>query len=152
MLVFLVLERFLGIPADALLMKNLTFYFGHTLINVAMYQGGAVVYELMPEYTGVPWKTSKPMVYGWNAVMVLVMFAFFHHLYMDFVQPHPVQMRGQIASYGSAVPAAVVTILWLLAYVYRRNVRWTLASGLMFFGTMGWAMAEWQLLSIPLSP
>lgn len=45
LLVFLVLERFLGIPADALLMKNLTFYFGHTLINVAMYQGVAIVYE-----------------------------------------------------------------------------------------------------------
>lgn len=140
LLVFLVLERFLGIPADPLLMKNLTFYFGHTLINVAMYQGVAIVYELIPGYTGVPWKTAKPMVYGWNAVMVLVMFAFFHHLYMDFVQPRPVQILGQIASYGSAVPAAVVTILGLLAYVYRRRVHWTLASGMMFLGTMGWAI------------
>jgi cytochrome c oxidase subunit 1 len=80
------------------------------------------------------------MVIGWNAVMVLVMFAFFHHLYMDFVQPRTVQVIGQIASYSSALPAAVVTILGLLAYVYRRKVRWTLASALMFVGTMGWAI------------
>jgi len=140
LLVFLGLERLLGIPADPLLMKNLTFYFGHTLINVAMYQGVAIIYELFPRYTGLPWKTAKPMVIGWNAVMVLVMFAFFHHLYMDFVQPRAVQVIGQIASYSSALPAAVVTILGLLAQVYHRKVRWTLASVLMFAGTMGWAI------------
>jgi len=40
-----------GAASDALLMKNLTFYFGHMLVNITMYFGVAMVYEIMPAYT-----------------------------------------------------------------------------------------------------
>ena len=41
-----------GFTNDALLIKNLTFYFGHMLVNITMYFGVAMVYEIMPAYTG----------------------------------------------------------------------------------------------------
>ncbi len=134
------LEILTGTASDALLMKNLTFFFGHTLVNLAMYLGVAVVYEILPEYAGRPWKTNKIVVVSWNMVLLIVLVAYFHHLYMDFVQPGILQYIGQVASYASAIPAAVVTIFGALLLVYRSRMRWNLASLLFFLGLVGWAI------------
>ncbi len=140
MLALMLMHRFSGSMVDPLLVKNLTFFFGHTLVNLAMYQGIGFLYDKLPHYTGQPWKTSTPMVLAWNVVLFLLLAAYGHHLYMDFSQPRWLQVLGQVASYGVSIPAAVVTLLGTLAQVHRRQVRWTIASSLMFWGTMGWAI------------
>lgn len=129
-----------GFTNDALLIKNLTFYFGHMLVNITMYFGVAMVYEIMPAYTGRPWKTNTLVAASWNLVLLLVMFAYLHHLYMDFAQPQWLQIVGQASSYLISVPAAVVTIFSTLALVYGANTRWTLPSILLYLGVMGWAI------------
>jgi cytochrome c oxidase subunit 1 len=140
-LVLLAVERLgSGSVNDALLMKNLTFYFGHMLVNITMYYGVAMVYELLPGYGTRPWKTNWLVALAWNAVLFLVMFAYFHHLYMDFVQPRWLQFLGQISSYLISVPAAVVTIFSALVLVYGARMRWTLSSLLLYLGVMGWAI------------
>ena len=125
---------------DALLLKNMVFLWGHTLVNITMYLGLAVVYELLPEYTGRPWKTNSVVAVAWNLVLVLVLFAFFHHLYMDFAQPQWLQVAGQLSSYLISVPAAVVTIFSTLVLVYGSTMRWKLPSVMLYLGVMGWAI------------
>ena len=129
-----------GYTNDALLIKNLTFYFGHMLVNITMYFGVAMVYEIMPAYTGRPWKSNALVAASWNLVLLLVMFAYLHHLYMDFAQPQWLQVTGQLASYLISVPAAVVTIFSTLALVYGANMRWKLPSLMLYLGVMGWAI------------
>ena len=129
-----------GYSNDALLMKNLTFFFGHIITNITMYLGVGVVYELLPGYAGRPWKLSKALAWAWNTVLLLVVLAYAHHLYMDFAQPRVLQDTGQIVSYFLSVPAAVVSIFGGLALVYAAPMRWTLASWLFFLGLMGWAI------------
>ena len=140
LLALYLLEWLGGFTNDALLMKNLTFFFGHVLVNITMYLGVAIVYELLPAYAGRPWKTNKVMALAWNTVLLLVMFAYLHHLYMDFAQPQWLQYLGQISSYMISVPAAVVSIFGALLLVYRSRMRWNLVSLLMCFGVMGWAI------------
>ena len=140
LLVLFFLEMFAGFRNDPLLMKNLTFFFGHTLINLAMYLGVAAAYEVLPDYAGRPWKTNKIVVMSWNTVLLIVLVAYFHHLYMDFVQPGILQYIGQIASYASAIPAAVVTMFGALLLVFHARMRWNLASMLLFLGLAGWAI------------
>jgi cytochrome c oxidase subunit 1 len=130
----------LGINIDPLLMKNLTFLFGHLLVNVTMYLGVAMVYELLPLYAGRPWKTTRPVAIAWNALLFLIFFAYFHHLYMDFAQPRWVQTFGQLSSYLLSVPAGVVSIFGALTLVYAAPMRWRLPSALLFLGVMGWAI------------
>jgi len=72
--------RALGVNVDPLLMKNLTFFFGHVLVNITMYLGVAMVYELLPTYAGRPWKTNRVVAIAWDAVLFLILFAYFHHL------------------------------------------------------------------------
>jgi cytochrome c oxidase subunit 1 len=125
---------------DALLIKNLTFYFGHMLVNITMYFGVAMVYEIMPAYTGRPWRTNRLVAASWNLVLLLVMFAYLHHLYMDFAQPQWLQVAGQVSSYLISVPAAVVTIFSTLALVYGARTEWKLPALLLYLGVMGWAI------------
>lgn len=129
-----------GFAANALLMKNLTFFFGHMTVHATMYLGVAVVYEMLPRFSQRSWKTNRIIVLAWNCVLVMVLFAYFHHLYMDFVEPRMLQIMGQMMSYFSAVPAAVVSIFDGLLVVYGARMRWTLASTFMFLGLMGWAV------------
>jgi cytochrome c oxidase subunit I len=129
-----------GFTNDALLIKNLTFYFGHMVVNITMYFGVAMVYEVLPAYTGRPWKTNTLVVCAWNLVLFLVMFAYLHHLYMDFAQPRWLQVTGQLSSYLISVPAAVVTIFSTLVLIYGSTMRWRLPSVMLFLGVMGWAI------------
>ncbi|MFP5504515.1 MAG: cbb3-type cytochrome c oxidase subunit I [Candidatus Sericytochromatia bacterium] len=129
-----------GKPNDPLMMKNLIFFFGHTLVNITMYFGVAVVYELMPEYFGRPWPANRVVAISWNTVLALVLLAYLHHLYMDFAQPPILQAIGQIASYTSALPAAVVSIYGGLMLVARAKARWTLTSSFLFLGLLGWCI------------
>lgn len=130
-----------GFTNDALLMKNLVFYFGHVLVNITMYLGVAMVYELMPAFAERGRLTTKWMVAAaWNASLLLVNLAYFHHLYMDFVQPGWLQKIGQVVSYLVSVPAGVVTIISVLALVFGSRMRWRLPAVLFFLGVMGWAI------------
>lgn len=79
---------------DPLLMKNLVFLFGHTLVNITMFLGIAVVYELLPGFSGRPCKTNRIVALSWNLTFMLVLVAFFYHLYMEFVQPLAFQYLG----------------------------------------------------------
>lgn len=126
---------------DALLMKNITYFFGHTIANEVLYLGLAIIYELFAEVSGRPkWKTTWYVALAWNCTLVFILTAFFHHLYMDFVQPLGFQMVGQIASYMASLPAAGVTVFSVIVAVYRTPVKWSLTNLLFFIGVAGWVI------------
>ncbi len=123
---------------DPLLLKNLMMLWGHTMANISLYVGVAFVYQILPGYTGRPWKTNRVVVLAWNAVFVFVLFAFFHHLYQDFVEPFALAVIGQIASYASAVPSTVVTVTGVIAQIYRSGMKWRFAPLAVVVGIVGW--------------
>ena len=126
---------------DALLLKNLTYFFGHTIANEMLYLGLAVIYELFAEISGRPkWKTTWYVALAWNLSLVFILTAFFHHLYMDFVQPEGLQIVGQLASYLASLPAAGVTVFSILVAVYRTKINWSLTNLLFFIGVAGWVI------------
>ena len=127
---------------DALLQKNLVFFYGHVITNITLYMGVAWVYELMPRFTGRKWGMDKVVVYSWNATLFFILFAFFHHMYMDFEQPGILQKLGQIASYLSAVPATVVTAIGAIAQIHKSGLsrNWKITPLLFFLGIIGWTI------------
>jgi len=129
-----------NVEIDALWAKNLTYFFGHSIANLIIYLAAGMVYALVPRYAGRPWKTTKPLVVGWLATLVLVTTAYSHHLYMDFVQPGFAQYVSTTASFAAALPVAVVTIYTGMMLVWGSRYRWTLASTLLYLGFAGWAI------------
>ena len=129
-----------GVQIDALWAKNLTYFFGHTVANLIIYLAAGALYVLVPRYAGRPWKTTKPLVVGWMATLIIVATAYSHHLYMDFVQPRFAAYVSTTASFAAALPVAVVTIYTAMMLVWGSRYRWTLASTLLYLGFAGWAI------------
>jgi cytochrome c oxidase subunit 1 len=132
----------LYVPAfaiDALVAKNMIYFFGHIFINATIYMSIIAVYEILPRYTGRPWKATRPFLAAWTASTIMVLAVYPHHLLMDFVMPSWALIVGQVVSYLSGLPVLVVTMLGALANVYRSGIRWDMASGLLFFSVFGWA-------------
>ncbi len=129
-----------SVALDPLWAKNLTYFFGHELANLAMYMAVAAVIIGLPRYTGRELRVSPMWIIAWWATLVYVALATFHHLYYDFVQFRPLQYIGEFASYSEALPVAVVTIFSGLMLVYRSAMRWTMGSLFIYAGLIGWVV------------
>jgi len=124
---------------DALLAKNLTYWFGHMYINATIYMGVIAVYELLPRYTGKPYPISRPFLWSWALSTVFVIIVFPHHLMMDFAQPRWLTVMGQVVSWGAGFPVFLVTMYGALTNVYRSSIRWMMPSRLIVLSVFGWA-------------
>jgi cytochrome c oxidase subunit I len=135
----LVNAYFPSVTLDALLVKNLIFFFGHVFINATIYMGVIAVYELLPRYSGRPWGLSRPFLWAWAATTVLVLTVYPHHMLMDYVMPHWMLVMGQIVSYASGLPVFVVTAYGALTNVHRSGMRWSMPAKLLMLSMFGWA-------------
>ncbi len=131
-----------GFAVDALLAKNMIYFFGHVFINASIYMAVIAVYEIIPKYTGKPWKTTRVFALSWTAVLVLVMAVYPHHLLQDLVMPPWALVMGQIVSYLSGIPLLAVTAFSLLYYLRTAKVEWDLASALLVLGVAGWTIGS----------
>jgi cytochrome c oxidase subunit 1 len=125
---------------DALVAKNLVYFFGHSVANLVIYLAAGAVYVLLPRYAGRPYETTKVFVAGWTGSLVFIATAYSHHLYMDFVQPLWAQVFSEVVSYAALIPVAVITIYSMTMLVWGSAYRWTLASTLLYVGLGGWAI------------
>lgn len=124
---------------DPLLAKNFIYFFGHVFINATIYMAVIAVYEIMPAYTNRPWKTSRLLLAGWTATLLMALAVYPHHLFQDAVMPGWMLAMGQVLSFTSGIPVLVITTYALLSYVYRSGIKWDLASALLMLGVFGWA-------------
>jgi cytochrome c oxidase subunit 1 len=129
-----------GFQVNALLAKNLIFFFGHVFINSTIYMAVIGVYEILPTFTGRPWTSSKPFLIAWSATMLMVLAVYPHHLFMDFANPRWANILGQLLSYTSSLPVLAVTASATLANVYRSGMKWNVAAGLLFASILGWSV------------
>lgn len=138
-LVNLLLPEF---AVDALLAKNMIYFFGHVFINASIYMAVIAVYEIIPTYTGRPWKTSRIFAIAWTLVLLFVMAVYPHHLLQDTVMPAWALILGQVVSYFSSIPLLAVTAFSLCGYLIGSKIRWDLASGLLVLGVAGWSVGS----------
>lgn len=128
---------------DALLAKNMTYFFGHVFINASIYMAVIAVYEIIPDYTGTPWKSSRVFVIAWSVVLLFVMAVYPHHLLQDVAMPGWALVTGQIVSYLSGIPLLAVTAYSLIIYLRKASaMRWDLASALLVLGVAGWSVGS----------
>lgn len=123
---------------DPLFAKNIIYFFGHVIINATIYMGVIAVYELLPRYTGRPWKSSLPFLAAWAGSTTMVLIIFPHHLLMDLAMPRWAMVMAQILSYTNSFPVLIVTGLGALAIVHRSGIKWDVVSGLLFVSMFGW--------------
>src|SRR5678815_324513 len=86
-----------GFRVNALLAKNLTYFFGHVFINSTIYMSVIAVYEILPTFTGRPWKSTRPFLIAWTATMLMVLAVYPHHLFMDYANPRWASVLGPVS-------------------------------------------------------
>ena len=128
-----------SVRPDALLIKNLTYLFGHMFINASIYMAVIAVYELLPRYSGRPYPISRPFLWSWATSLVMVLTVYPHHLLMDYAMPFWMLVMGQIVSYCAGLPVFTVTAYGALTNVYRSGMRWSMPSSLLMLSMFGWA-------------
>lgn len=131
-----------GFEVDALLAKNLIYFFGHVFINASIYMAVTAVYEILPEYTGRPWKSNRVFAIAWNAVLIFVMAVYWHHLLQDVVMPPWMLVVGQLVSYFSGIPLIAVTAFSTFLYIRGSKMTWDLASALLVLAVAGWSVGS----------
>lgn len=127
-----------SVALDPLWAKNLTYLFGHAFANLTMYMAVAGLYVGLPLCTKREYHTSVPLAVAWWGTLAFVIVAYFHHLYMDFVQWQALQFVGEITSYAAAIPVAVVTVYGGVMLVHRSGLRWSLGALFLYAGMVGW--------------
>ncbi|MGH8361789.1 MAG: cbb3-type cytochrome c oxidase subunit I [Gammaproteobacteria bacterium] len=130
---------FPSIVLNALVAKELIYWFGHMFINATIYMGVIAVYELLPRYTGRPYGVSRVFLWAWAVSCVFVIIVFPHHLLMDYAQPRWLAIIGQVVSWGAGFPVFLVTAYGVLTNIYRSGMRWKMPSRLMVLSVFGWA-------------
>lgn len=129
-----------ALPIDPLLAKNLIYLFGHVFINASIYMAIIAVYEILPHYTGRPWKSTRPMLAAFAAATVMVVIVYPHHLLMDFAMPTWMLVMGQVISYASGLPVLLVTAYGALVNVHRSGIRWSVVPMFLMLGVFGWSI------------
>ncbi|MGE5517920.1 MAG: cbb3-type cytochrome c oxidase subunit I [Bacteroidota bacterium] len=128
-----------AIQVDSLLAKNLTYFFGHVFMNGTIYQCVIAVFEILPLYTGRPWKVSHWYLGGWTMSGLMVVMVYPQHLLMDFAMPPWALIIGQTVSWAHGLPVLLISVFGTLTNVHRSGIRWNTGSGLLFFAMLGWA-------------
>ena len=125
---------------NALVAKNMIYFFGHVFINASIYMAVIAVYEILPVYTHRKWKTNRAFYMAWVLSTVFVLIVYPHHLLMDFAMPTWVLIIGQVVSWLSGLPVLLVTAFGTLTNTYKSGIKWSVAAGLVFVGAAGWAI------------
>lgn len=133
---------FPAFAVNALLAKNMIFFFGHVFINASIYMAVIAVYEIIGEYTGKTWKTTKPFAIAWSFILLMVMAVYPHHLLQDVNMPSWALVMGQILSYLSGIPLLAVTALGLASYIRGSGMKWDLPSSLLVLAVAGWSIGS----------
>lgn len=128
-----------SLQIDALLAKNMIYWFGHMYINATIYMGVIAVYELLPRYSGRAYSISRPFIWSWSVSCLFVIVVYPHHLLMDSVQPNWMQIMGQIVSHGAGFPVFLVTAFGALTNIYRSGMKWKMPVALLILSVFGWA-------------
>lgn len=125
---------------NALVAKNLIYFFGHVFINATIYMAVIAVYEILPIYTHRAWRANRAFYLAWVLSTLMVLTVYPHHLLMDFAMPKWALIAGQIISWLSGLPVLLVTAFGALTNVYRSGLKWNVAAALVFVGAAGWAI------------
>ncbi len=124
---------------DALFVKNVLNGYGHMITNLTMYTALGSLFAMLPIITGRELKTSVPIVLALDLVILILILPFSHHLYQDFVQPKPLLILGEFASFASTIPVLLVAIMGGLTLMYRARMQWSVPAILTALGLWGWA-------------
>jgi cytochrome c oxidase subunit I len=144
LLVWQILQSFGWVgTTDALLAKNILWWFGHPVVYLLLFPAVAVYYLLIPRYAGRHLVAGNVIAVAWTVAVIANVFVWAHHIYLDYPEgtaQSQINTAMQPITFSLVLPSALS--LYSLGFtIYRSRFRWTPASTALFLGLVGWLLA-----------
>ncbi|MHA2277261.1 MAG: cbb3-type cytochrome c oxidase subunit I, partial [Candidatus Kariarchaeaceae archaeon] len=144
LLIFMVLEVN-GVPqfVDALVAKNMLWWFGHPVVYQLLFPMAGVYYLLVPQYAKRPMLGQRIIAFSWFIAFLVQNIVWAHHIYMDFIQPLEITVTMQLSTYAITIPS-LASLFTLVATMIAGEWEWNTTTRFAFTGIVGWFMAGIQ--------
>ena len=103
---------------NALLAKNILWWFGHPVVYLLLFPAVAVYYWLIPRYAGRELVAGHVIAIAWTVAVIANVFVWAHHLYLDYPSGTP---QAQINTAMQPITFALVLTLRAVALQPRRS-------------------------------
>ncbi|MCJ7636268.1 MAG: cbb3-type cytochrome c oxidase subunit I, partial [Nitrososphaeraceae archaeon] len=117
--------------------KDAWWFFGHPIVYFTLFSFLAAAYYYIPKFTKKTVPYDKWAYRPWPFYFIFTLMVFSHHSYMDMPNPIFAQIIATIASQAIIFPSGL-TIMTIMMYILRSNIRWNISSFFIVSGIIGW--------------
>lgn len=132
-----------GVTVNALVAKNILWWFGHPVVYLLLFPAVAIYYYLIPRYAKRPLVAGNVIAIAWAIAVIANVLVWAHHIYLDYPQGSiqaSLNTAMQPVTFALTIPSAL-SLYSLGMTIYRSEFEWNAASTALFLGLVGWLLA-----------
>jgi cytochrome c oxidase subunit 1 len=143
LLVVMIVQSFApGVTVDALLAKNVLWWFGHPVVYLLLFPAVAIYYLLVPRFAGRPLVAGNIIAVGWTIAVIANVTVWAHHMYLDY--PNGIQAAINTTMEPITFALTIVSALSLYSLfftIYRSDWVWNATTTALFVGLVSWLLS-----------
>ena len=135
-----------SVTIDALLAKNLLWFFGHPVVYLLLFPAVSIFYLLIPRFAKRDLVAGKIVAFAWFVAVVVNVIVWAHHVYMDYPNDTiqaTLNASMQPLTFAITLPSAI-SLYSLSATIWRSNFEWTVAAKFLAVAMLSWLVAGLQ--------
>ena len=135
-----------SVTIDALLAKNLLWFFGHPVVYLLLFPAVSIFYLLVPRFANRELVAGKIVAFAWFVAVVVNVIVWAHHIYMDYPNDTiqaTLNASMQPLTFAITLPSAI-SLYSLSATIWRSNFDWTPAAKFLAAAMLSWLVAGLQ--------
>jgi cytochrome c oxidase subunit I len=125
---------------DALLAKNLLWWFGHPVVYLILFPVVSFFYTIVADYAGRPLIGERVTKFSWMLATIIQNVIGAHHVYADLVQASWIHVWSQFGTYIIIIPS-LVSIFSIIVTIYVSKFKWNVVTQYMFVALTFWLLA-----------
>ena len=135
-----------SVTIDALLAKNLLWFFGHPVVYLLLFPAVSIFYLLIPRYANRELVAGKIVAFAWFVAVIVNVIVWAHHIYLDYPNQSiqaALNSSMQPLTFAITLPSAI-SLYSLSATIWRSNFDWTPAAKFLAVAMLSWLVAGLQ--------
>ena len=135
-----------SVTIDALLAKNMLWWFGHPVVYLLLFPAVSIFYLLIPRYAKKELVAGKIVAFAWFVAVIVNVIVWAHHIYLDY--PNQSIQAGlntamQPLTFAITLPSAI-SLYSLSATIWRSDFQWTISAKFLAAAMLSWLVAGLQ--------
>jgi len=147
LLVVMIVQAFdPSVTIDALLAKNLLWFFGHPVVYLLLFPAVSIFYLLVPRYAKRELVAGRVVAAAWFLAVVVNVIVWAHHIYLDYPNnsiQSTLNASMQPLTFAITLPSAI-SLYSLSATIWRSDFQWTPAAKFLAAAMVSWIVAGLQ--------